>query len=143
MQWLHDIERDGALSLIGDHAGERDRAIRRACERLLEVTPEPALARVAPAPALPPPPAFPLPAPTRGPCPPDPTGPPPPATPPSRDVPPIGPVPGAVPRSGPVVADVPEGDIAGALSRVPALPPRYVVRDELDGLVVTVPERQG
>ena len=56
VQWLHDIERDGALSLIGDHAGERDRAIRRACERLLEVTPEPALAGVAPAPALPPPP---------------------------------------------------------------------------------------
>ena len=77
VQWLHDIERDGALSLIGDHAGQRDRAIRRACERLLEVTPEPALARVAPAPALPPPPVLPLPAPTRGPRPPDPTGPPP------------------------------------------------------------------
>ena len=31
-----------------------------------------------------------------------------------------------------------EGDVAGALFRVPALPPRYVVRDELDGLVGAV-----
>ena len=38
----------------------------------------------------------------------------------------------------PLVADVPEGDVAGALSRVPALPLRYVVRDELDGLVDAV-----
>ncbi len=37
-----------------------------------------------------------------------------------------------------MVADVPEGDVAGALSRVPALPLRYVVRDELDGLVDAV-----
>ena len=51
VQWLHDIERDGALSLIGDHAGQRDRAIRRACERLLEVTPEPALAGAGATPA--------------------------------------------------------------------------------------------
>jgi WD40 repeat protein len=31
-----------------------------------------------------------------------------------------------------------EGDVAGELSRVPALPLRYVVRDELDGLVAAV-----
>ena len=137
VQWLHDIERDGALSLIGDHAGERDRAIRRACERLLEVTPEPALAGVAPAPALPPPPALPVPAPTRRP--PDPAGPP--TAPPSRsphDVPPSSPEPGPGLPGAPVVADLLEGDVAGALSGVPALPLRYVVRDELDGLVGAV-----
>ena len=33
---------------------------------------------------------------------------------------------------------MPVGDVAGPLSRVPALPPRYVVRDELDGLVDAV-----
>ena len=116
VQWLHDIERDGALSLIGDHAGERDRAIRRACERLLEVTPEPALAGVAPAPALPPPPGLPLPAPDSRPATARSGRPPALRRPQSRDVPPSGPEPGPVPRSGPVVADVPEGDVAGALS---------------------------
>jgi len=38
----------------------------------------------------------------------------------------------------PTVADVPEGDVAGPLSRVPALPSGYVVRDELDALVDAV-----
>ena len=82
---------------------------------------------------------LPLPAPTRGPRPPDPAGPPPPAVSAAPRRPAERPGARSRPsRCGPVVADVPEGDIAGALSVVPALPPRYVVRDELDGLVDAV-----
>ena len=39
VQWLHDAGRDGALALHGNDAGQRDRRIRLACERLLELTP--------------------------------------------------------------------------------------------------------
>jgi WD40 repeat protein len=39
VQWLHYPGRDGALALHGDDAGQRDRRIRLACERLLELTP--------------------------------------------------------------------------------------------------------
>jgi hypothetical protein len=39
VQWLHDPGRDGALALHGDDAGQRDRRIRLACERLLDLAP--------------------------------------------------------------------------------------------------------
>ena len=135
VQWLHDPGRDGPLGLHAGSPAERDRRIHRACDRLLTVTPEPAPAGAAaatPMPPMPPPVLLPAPAPARRP--PDPTGP------PSfspRDAPPGSQEPGpALPA--PLVADVPEGDVAGALSRVPALPLRYVVREELDGLVDAV-----
>ena len=108
--------------------GERDRAIRRACERLLAVTPEPVLVGAGPVRPLAHHASF-APAQLRV----------------ARPAAPL-PVP-ATPRPGarsptlpaaPAVADVPVGDVAGPLSRVPALPPRYVVRDELDGLVDAV-----
>jgi hypothetical protein len=41
VQWLHDPGREGALALHGDDAGQRDRRIRLACERSLELTPNP------------------------------------------------------------------------------------------------------
>ena len=63
VQWLHDPGRDGALGLTPRMPAERDRRIRRACERLLTVTPEPALAGAAAATPMPPATACLLPAP--------------------------------------------------------------------------------
>jgi hypothetical protein len=100
VQFLHDPHPDNALALYADRPGDRDRRILHACERLLEVVPEPAAAGppcgVASAPAAP---RF------------------------------------GSPRP---VAVVPEGGRWGLLSRVPPLPPGYVVREEMDGLVAAV-----
>ena len=52
VQWLHDPGRDGPLGLHAGSPAERDRRIHRACDRLLTVTPEPALA--GPRPGVPP-----------------------------------------------------------------------------------------
>lgn len=43
VQWLHDQGREGALNLVADRPGERDRRIWQACERLLELLPAPAV----------------------------------------------------------------------------------------------------
>src|SRR5216117_4077456 len=39
VQWLHDPGRDGALNLVADQPGERDRRICRACENLVALLP--------------------------------------------------------------------------------------------------------
>ena len=127
VQWLHDPGGDGPLGVHAENPAERDRRIYQACKQLLTMTGEPALAGVGMAAV--PPPAFPVPAPTRSP------------PPPSRSLhrtPPGRPEPEPGLSVAPTVADVPEGDVTGALSRVPALPPRYVVRDELNGLISAV-----
>ena len=41
VQWLHDPGADGALALHRDREGERDRRIRLACQRLIDVAPAP------------------------------------------------------------------------------------------------------
>ena len=71
VQWLHDPAHDGPLGLHAGNPAERDRRIHRACDRLLTVALEPALAGAAP--ALSPPPPVSVPAPTRRP--PEPAGP--------------------------------------------------------------------
>ena len=97
-QWLHDPGRDGALSLVDDRIGERDRRLMQICTRLLDLLPDPFTA------------------------PPDPR--------PAAELPePSG-------RSG--VAAVPRGLIPGPLYGVPDLPPGYVARDELAGLITAV-----
>jgi WD40 repeat protein len=40
VQWLHDPGRDGALNLLADQPGLRDRQLREICERLIAVAPE-------------------------------------------------------------------------------------------------------
>ena len=149
VQWLHDPGRDGPLGLHAGNPAERDRRIHRACDRLLTVIPAPEFAAAGVGAVLPPS-AFPVPPPAHD-RPPAPAGPRPGPRPSGSssthvphgrplprgdDGPPAGPPPVAGPSA--VVADVPEGEVPGVLSRVPALPPRYVVRDELDGLVDAV-----
>lgn len=40
VQWLHDPDRDGALNLVAEHPGERDRRIWQVSERLVALCPE-------------------------------------------------------------------------------------------------------
>ena len=136
VQWLHDPDRDGPLGMCSGDSAERDRRILRACDRLLAIAPEPVVAGVSSAPAradkLPTPaPSFSLDAEAR-----------PPVTPASSRAS-QGPAPGSglgSPRAfaPTVVEEVPEGNIRGALSQVPALPPGYVLRHELDELIDVV-----
>lgn len=145
VQWLHDVGRDGPLGLELHDPAERDRRIHRACDRLLTVAPDAILDDAATPATAPPPRAAGRIGRWRGRrrtpegAPPDSH-----RTPhgrrrlpgPARDgVPAHGLPPSAAP---PVVAELLEGDRRGALSRVPALPPSYVVRDELDELVGAV-----
>lgn len=39
LQWLHDPERAGALNLVADQPGHRDRRLREICERLIALAP--------------------------------------------------------------------------------------------------------
>jgi hypothetical protein len=48
-QWLHDPDGDGALNLVVDHPGERDRRIWQACRNLLTILPSPAATAALPA----------------------------------------------------------------------------------------------
>ena len=49
-QWLHDPGRDGALSLVADQIGERDRRLVQICTRLLGLLPDPLTASPDPQP---------------------------------------------------------------------------------------------
>ncbi|MGH3568815.1 MAG: NB-ARC domain-containing protein, partial [Pseudonocardia sp.] len=96
VQWLHDPGREGALNLVGDRGGRRDKRLREICERLLAVAP------------------------------------------PVAEVTAVTPEARVTALARVAVAEVLVGSVRGELFGVPGLPPGYVVRAELAGLVEAV-----